>query len=148
MNAIAEYLWPSDIAKDKVQTPVSILRAQAAHLGQKTSNLVEGRVDTLAREDRIYHRSKLVAPALDNYSYELFRISQPATMYPIQVEDEPRVPLGPIQVEKRILSSDDDFVIWLRGVLASEPNPPRRRGPRFPKRRLDHGAEALICYSR
>jgi hypothetical protein len=122
MNAIAEDLWPSDIAKDKVQTPVSILRAQAAHLGQKTSNLVEARVDTLASDDRIYHRFKLVAPALDNYTYELFRISHLVTMYPIVVEEEPdqtqRERL--LKHGRKTLASEEDFVNWLRMVLASE----------------------------
>lgn len=122
MNAIAEDLWPSDIAKEKVSTPISILRAQAARLGQKTGNLVEGRVDTLAREDRIYHRFRLLAPALDNYTYELFRVSHPATMYPIRVEEEPdqtqREKL--ISSKRKMIHSEDEFVEWLRSVLASE----------------------------
>ena len=122
MNAIADDLWPSDIAKEKVQTPVSILRAQAARLGQKTSNLVEGRVDTLAREDMIYHRFNLVAPALDNYTYELFRISHPATMYPIRVEEEPaQSQMEQLNPSKRKrLTSEQEFVDWLRSVLANE----------------------------
>jgi hypothetical protein len=120
MNAIAEDLWPADLAKQNVQTPVSILRAQAAHLGQKTSNLVEGRVDTLSREGRIYHRFLLVAPALDNYSYELFRISHEATMYPIVVEEEPRASDNLRINTRKMLSSEDEFVDWLRSALSSE----------------------------
>jgi len=122
MNAIAEDLWPADLAKEKVQTPVSILRAQAGHLGQKTSNLVEGRVDTLAREGRIYHRFLLVAPALDNYSYELFRISHEATMYPIIVEEDPQTQITPnLRIDQRKkLSSEEAFVEWLRGALSSQ----------------------------
>jgi hypothetical protein len=122
MNAIAEDLWPTDIAVDKVQTPVSILRAQAARLGQKTRNLVEGRVDTLAREGRIYHRLKLVAPALDNYTYDLLRISHRATIYPIRVDDEPErnVNERPVPARRKLLRTEEEFVKWLRSALASE----------------------------
>ena len=116
-----EDLWPSDIAAEKIQTPVSILRTQAARLGQKTSNLVEGQVDTMAHERRIIHRFRLVAPALDNFAYDLFRISHPATLYPITIDGEPEdtaykiIPIG-----GRQLNSEKELVEWLREVFASK----------------------------
>jgi hypothetical protein len=115
MNAISEDLWRNDLAMERIQTPVSILRAQAAKLGQKTRNLVEGRVDTLSREGRIYHRFGLVAPALDNYAYDLFTISHPVTMYPIRVDREAE-PQG----WQNPLATEAEFVEWLRSALGSK----------------------------
>jgi hypothetical protein len=131
MNAILEDLWPCDLAQERLHTPASILKAQAAKLGQKTRNLVEGRVETLSREGRIYQSFILVAPALDNYSYNLFRISHPITMYPIRVEHEPETEEQPDEEffdnifmrsrEKqwKTLESEEAFVSWLRSVLGS-----------------------------
>jgi len=107
MNAIAEDLWPSDIAADVPVTPVNILKAQAARIGEKTKNIVEGAVRTSSSGDMI-HSFRLVAPALDNYSYELFRISHSVALYPVTV-----LPTG------RTLRSEDDFVSWLKEQLSS-----------------------------
>jgi len=105
MNAIAEDLWPSDIAAD---VPVNILKAQASRIGEKTKNIVEGAVRTSSDSGEMIHSFRLVAPALDNYSYELFRITHPVTLYPVFVP-----------AEGRLLRSEDDFVSWLKEQLSS-----------------------------
>src|SRR5881296_859505 len=87
-------LW-GEIQPPDVRTPVSILREQAALLGQKTKNLVEASVETTSSGGTFYHTFKLVAPALDNYTYQLFRIRHGIQLYPVYVE-------GP-------LYSDDDY---------------------------------------
>ena len=67
-------LW-GDIAPSAVRTPASILREQASLLGAKTKNTIEGQVETWTSGSKLYHSFNLVVPALDNYSYELFKIS-------------------------------------------------------------------------
>ncbi len=108
MNAVSEDLWPPDIAADVPITPVNILKAQASRIGEKTRNIVEGRVDTNVVRDRLIHSFKLVAPALGNYSYELFRISHDVKVYPVTVEPWDQK-----------VASEEEFVEWLRARLAS-----------------------------
>ena len=43
---MADDLWPENIAESNMVTPVSILREQAALLGDKTKQLVTGEVQT------------------------------------------------------------------------------------------------------
>ena len=66
-------LWPDDIAStESALTPFSILKAQAAALGQRTAGLVTGRLDRRNDDEGdFFYSFKVVAPTL-NYSYELF----------------------------------------------------------------------------
>jgi hypothetical protein len=99
-----------DIAPSAVRSPAAILREQAAFLGAKTRNLIEARVVTDAAFGEIRHRFLLVVPALDHYSYQLFRIEHDANLYPVTVESEP-----PVRLE-----SERDFINWLQATLSSD----------------------------
>jgi hypothetical protein len=77
-------LW-GDITPSAVRTPASILREQASLLGAKTRHTIEGQVETQISVGTFYHSFNLVVPALENYSYELFKISHQLTLYPIYV---------------------------------------------------------------
>jgi hypothetical protein len=95
----------------EVRSPLSILRQQASLLGDKTGHLVEARVDSRAQYKEFFHSFRLVVPALDDYTYELFRISHTIDLYPISVrwKDE--------RVE---LETEEAFVDWLSSCLSSE----------------------------
>jgi hypothetical protein len=108
MNAISEDLWPPDIADEIPVTPASILKAQASRIGEKTKNIIEGRVDTTSSGEGMVHSFRLVAPALDNYSYELFRITHSIRLYPVTV-----------MYSGRSLRSEQELVAWLRELLSS-----------------------------
>jgi|SRR5579871_254365 len=77
-------LWPSNIAETKLVSPVSILKEQAALLGEKTKQLVQGEVKSQANDTLLVHSFFLVAPTL-NYRYELFRVSHSMAFYPLNV---------------------------------------------------------------
>ncbi|MGA2882349.1 MAG: hypothetical protein ABSG13_25630 [Bryobacteraceae bacterium] len=100
-------LW-GEIAPSAVRTPVSILREQAALLGVKTNHLVEGQVETQISGRTFYHSFNLVVPALENYSYELFKIYHGVNIYPVHV--------GP-QIDA--LANEEAFVTWLGQKLSS-----------------------------
>lgn len=92
MSISPRNLWPDDIAVTEQVSPVSILKEQGALLGQRTKNLVEGRVRGGPSEygTREFHYSfELVAPALDNYRYELFSISHGVEFYPLSIDWNP-----------------------------------------------------------
>ena len=119
-NAIPD-LWP-DIEQSKVVPPLAILREQAAALGNKTGHLLEGRVNTRTGEDgNFIHSFYVVAPTLDNYTYNLFSISHGANAYPVTVSRPQR--MGPDNrplPETLIINSEKELLDYLREVLNSE----------------------------
>ena len=51
MTTGTDDLWPEDFGSIKIDSPVSVIRKQAALLGNKTSGLVEGNVSTEVDEE-------------------------------------------------------------------------------------------------
>ena len=80
-------LWPEDINIPDLIAPVTILKEQASLLGTKTNNVVKAEVTTskprLSEEGKFYYVFYLVAPALNNYYYELFAITHGVELYPL-----------------------------------------------------------------
>lgn len=133
-------LWPP-IEQPQITPPVAILREQAAALGRKTTNLLEGRVDTTLVENlyahlvpsakavfrgdreavtptkRLRHRFSIVAPALDDYIYELFWIEHGVDPYPVTAPNLETVKNGPHEL---MLEKEGDLVEYIRKVLNSE----------------------------
>jgi hypothetical protein len=109
-------LW-GEIAPATKRTPLSIMREQAALLGQKTHNLVEARVETDVDYSRLFkHRFLLVVPALNDYEYQLFRVEHSIDLYPVEVQGaEIRSGYG-----ESILRNEDAFVEWLGQMLSSQ----------------------------
>lgn len=101
-------LW-GEITPSVARTSVAILREQASLLGAKTNHLVEGKVETRVFGSRLYEFFYLVVPPLGNYSYELFRVSHDAKLYPVQIDDDPG----------HELSNEAEFVKWLGQKLSS-----------------------------
>jgi len=103
-------LWPKEKFETDTVTPVSILRRQAALLGDKTQQLVTAEVASDATPSgHVTHRFRLVVPSLDNYKYELFSVHhQVDELYPAYAHDG------------RLLRDQDEFVNWLKRVLSSE----------------------------
>ncbi len=103
-------LWGDLDAKTLVRrTPLTIMREQAAILGQKTGNIVEARVVTETQyTGEFYIGLDLVVPSLDNYTYRLLKIAHPITLYPIK-------DLASYQE----IQDETAFVEWLRTKLSS-----------------------------
>jgi hypothetical protein len=117
-------LWPPSFeAVSEPNPPIDILREQAALLEQKTGGVVLAEV--LSGYDSnfiVVHRGKtslpishsfyLVAPALENYRYQLFRIDQPIEHYPLFIIGSP---IGDLEVE-----SQEEFVETLRRIFSDD----------------------------
>jgi hypothetical protein len=99
-------LW-GEIAPSQVRTPVSILREQASLLSTKTKNTIEGQVETQIDGNMFYHAFNFVVPALDNYSYELFKVSHEVNLYPVYTG---RIPPA---------RDEEAFLHWLGQELSS-----------------------------
>ena len=106
-------LWPKAKFETDIVTPVLILRRQAALLGEKTQQLVTAEVNTSGNSSQLVHSFRLVAPALNNYKYELFTV--------IHNVDElyPLTGYSPAQPPRR-MDDQSAFVGWLKEVLSSE----------------------------
>jgi hypothetical protein len=87
MNEITN-LWP-DFTTEKVRTPKTVLKEQAALLGEKTKNLILGEVVTdkvplESGKEVISEELYLVVPSLGNYRYRLVELyHEPALVYPL-----------------------------------------------------------------
>jgi hypothetical protein len=118
----ATNFWGNVAAVD-LRTPLSIMREQASLLGTMTQNLVEARVDTRVStiegfppffdpnfeafgERQFVHIFKLVVPALDSYTYDLFTARHGADLYPVRVED-------------KLYKSEGEFEAWFRAKLSA-----------------------------
>jgi hypothetical protein len=84
-------LWPDDIATKRVRAPITILREQAAVLGQKTRNLVQGDVvnnQRMSTNEYFVYDFYIEAPTLDNYSYKLLSVYHHISLYPLEINVE------------------------------------------------------------
>ena len=70
-------LWPANIADTNLTTPITILKQQAALLGQKTQQLATGEVTTQTLGDRFVHsfRIWLLPSATGSNSFRLPTVS-------------------------------------------------------------------------
>lgn len=81
-------LWPEIAVDVTIVTPVTILKQQAALLGQKTGNLVEARISSSGNDrGEVEHHFVLFGPIL-NYSYGLFSIRHDLECYPLVLNCE------------------------------------------------------------
>lgn len=115
MSTSRRNLWPEDIAVTDVVPPVAILKEQASLLGKRTQNLVEARViqggsHSPARYP-FYYYFQLIAPALDNYRYNLFSISHGVQFYPVRIEFED---------SDTEVQSEDEFMSELERIFSSD----------------------------
>ena len=79
-------LWPTDFPKTDVLTPVAILRQQGAALGERTKNIVVGRVVTMPSENGFAHTFKLYCSPL-GYSRDLFVVQHDdEPLYPVKIK--------------------------------------------------------------
>lgn len=87
-------LWPDNIDVDVVP-PIAVLRHQASELRERTKGLLEAEVrswPSKQEQGRIIHEFQIRAPALEGYTYSLFRIwHNKDFVYPAEIYFEPWV---------------------------------------------------------
>lgn len=98
MNTPTLDLWPAiNVARIQARSPYTILREQASILAEKTSGIVQARVFQLEWEaakkrsegsglvpyqESFTYSFDLVAPAMNDYTYQLLIVSFTADFYP------------------------------------------------------------------
>jgi hypothetical protein len=113
MSVPQEDYWPEHLAEVPVITPATVLKEQAALLGQKTKNLIVGRVESRPDEDKLRHVLYLMVPTLSNYRYFLLSITNDLSIYPIKINDA---------TNSTTISAEDleDFRAKLKEILSSD----------------------------
>jgi hypothetical protein len=104
-------LWPDFQAPEAINSPVFLLKEQAAKLQQKTKGLVlAGLRPASAPDGSFWVGFDLYSPALGEYTYHLFEVIYPPQFYPITLTaaDGPQTAQTP-----------DQFRIILESVLRS-----------------------------
>ncbi len=108
-------LWPQEITASPIQTPISILGAQAVILGNRTNNLIEATTRSLSREgsDGFSYEFLILANML-GYSYRPFSIQHSIELYPV------RLFLLDDDVSKEVVGRVASTNPWTTLVAASE----------------------------
>ena len=116
MTNVAHDLWPDTFGVLTVTPPVKILREQAAALGKKTRNVVQGYVtSTVIDNDTTFHHTfYLKVPALDDYLYSLFRVQHGPNFYPVTITKSDRF----ARSEK--YDAEEQFVEGLRRLFSED----------------------------
>lgn len=112
-----ENLWPTDFGELAERTPVAILREQAQALGQRTANIVVGRVSSGSAGpggNFIHHLSLYSSPL--GYSTELLWIDHGIDLYPVQI----RVPGDPNTNTPIVAANPSEFAAQLKDVFSRE----------------------------
>ncbi|MCZ7648472.1 MAG: hypothetical protein M5U26_24965 [Planctomycetota bacterium] len=121
MQTKAPDYWPANIATSGIATPSLILREQARYLGQKTKNVVEGRVLPTPMGESIVVYFDLVVPALNNYSFRLLRVVHGPLGYPADVHFlDTETKGGPLSGKHFRAGNETSFRKFLKQVLASD----------------------------
>lgn len=78
-------LWP-DIEGGEKESPVSILKEVASEVYDLTDGLLDAKVTTTYHNERMQHKLFILAPSMDDYSYELMIVKHAVSMYPVSVQ--------------------------------------------------------------
>src|SRR5260370_41967883 len=80
----ATNLWPDFQAPEAINSPVFLLKEQAAALQQKTNGLVlAGLRPASAPDGSFWVGFDLYSPALGEYTYHLFEVTYPPQFFPV-----------------------------------------------------------------
>ena len=118
-------LWPEDIQTVRVKAPVTILKEQAAFLGQRTKNVVTAEVVLRQGVTTAFRFSfYIVGPAIGNYRYRLLTVSYSPPFYPLTLDPAPGIlmELYPDTSQGEalvIINSRNEFLAVLRKVFSA-----------------------------
>jgi len=111
-----ENFWGEIPKVDKARTPLSILKEQAAMLGQLSNRLLEGDVTLESNSpSKIDAFLSIVAPSLGGYSIYIIRIIHDIQIYPLTM-----IKLFEPDNRSREIHSEEEFIETLKAILSSD----------------------------
>ncbi len=108
-----ESLWGDLEFSELMETPVTILRRQAALIGEQTNRVIEGVVETRGADDTFVYELSLVMPSLDNYQFKLISVQHDISLYPLTIYR--------LYVDSGVYPcrNEDEYLATLRSILSS-----------------------------
>lgn len=105
---------PTPFEPPQQKAPIDVLRAVANLLGRQTNEKVLGTVRTVPIDDKLVHSFRARVPALDDYTFELFRVVQesPLRLYPVKVSSH-------FQDAELVATDEQELVDSLAGLFQS-----------------------------
>jgi hypothetical protein len=105
-------LWPDDFGEETTLTPVAILREQGMALGERTQNIVLGRVLTQSDQNGFRQVFQLYCPPLA-YAVTLLYVYHDIGLYPahVSVEGDPTT---------SVVTTPDELKATLKNIFARE----------------------------
>jgi hypothetical protein len=105
-------LWPDQFGTLSLPPPILTMREQATIISNKTGGRIVAEVATARHGNNFEHVFLLVAPFLDDYRYQLFRVIHPVDLYPLELHAD---------VMDQILQckTSEEFETALRTIFAS-----------------------------
>ncbi len=82
-----EDLWGALPKVESLRTPLVILKEQAELLQEKTEGLLVGNISQQQSGTQFVYHLSIIAPTLNNYTYELLIIIHDIGFYPLQLKD-------------------------------------------------------------
>jgi hypothetical protein len=107
-------LWGELPAIENLKAPAQVLREQAMLLAEQTRGVLIGKVEQISDADLAYDLD-IRAPALNNHSVNLLRVTHPITLYPVRVYFR----LAQTTKELWECPAESDYLKALEGVLGS-----------------------------
>jgi hypothetical protein len=114
MAELNDDLWPNDFGTSDSVPPVAILRKQASALYRKTNYVLSAQVETHNSGSTIYHLLYVIAAPLDNYKYEILRVSHEPVFYPLHIRCDDA------NLYDKLIKTEQEFTSILRTIFASE----------------------------
>ena len=78
-------LWGDIKAEESVRTPTNVLKEQATALSRMTKGVLEGSVNVGREYGKFTIGLSIVAPAINNYEFEVVYVSHDIELYPVTV---------------------------------------------------------------
>jgi hypothetical protein len=104
-------LWPDFQVPEEINSPVFLLKEQAAQLEKKTKGLVQAGLRPASTPDGgFWVGFDLYSPALGEYMYRLFEVTYPLQFFPVKLTAGDGV---------RIAQTPQEFKTLLESVLRS-----------------------------
>ncbi|MFX1255761.1 MAG: hypothetical protein ACFFCZ_29420 [Promethearchaeota archaeon] len=121
---MTESLWPDEIGKEDIKTPVSILKEQASMLGEKTKNIViasVGREESRSTKQTFRFSFNIEVPKI-SYKESLFSISYAVELYPVRfyLDENLKTELGFAKKEDVQAKSEEEFTFHLKNIFGAE----------------------------
>src|SRR2546428_606499 len=82
---VRKNLWGDLPPTDDIRTPKQILKEQAVALSDMTKSMLYGDVGVQNTRDQFLLTLRIVAPALENYTYDILSVLHPLEVYPLKV---------------------------------------------------------------